>query len=127
MIQLTPQMRILVATKAVDFRKGIDGLCALCRRELSCDPFSGTVFVFCNKSRTALRILVYDGQGFWLCHKRLSRGRFGSWPPKGSGSASILMVHELQLLLWNGNPEGGGVAPLWKPLHSDEDKDAHSY
>ena len=64
MIQITPQMRILVATAAVDFRKGIDGLARLCRQELQADPFSGWMFVFRNRRATTLKVLVYDGQGF---------------------------------------------------------------
>lgn len=72
MIQVTPQMRIRVAVEPVDFRKGIDGLACLCRATLDSDPFSGCVFVFCNKSRKAVKILVYDGQGFWLCQNHLS-------------------------------------------------------
>ena len=87
MIQLTPQMRLLVAAEPVDFRKGIDGLCAVCRQQLDLDPFSGTLFVFVNRSRQAIRMLAYDGQGYWLCHKRLSRGRF-VWnfdPARGPG------------------------------------------
>jgi len=67
MIQVTPQMRIRVAVEPADFRKGIDGLACVCREVLRSDPFSGCLFVFCNKSRKAIKILVYDGQGFWLC------------------------------------------------------------
>ena len=63
MNQLTPQMRILVGVEAVDFRKGIDGLARLCREVLTADPFSGWLFVFRTRRYTALRILVYDGQG----------------------------------------------------------------
>jgi transposase len=63
MIQITPQMRILVAVEAVDFRNGIDGLARVCKQQLRSDPFSGALFVFCNRRRTALKILVYDGQG----------------------------------------------------------------
>ena len=70
MIQIAPQMRILVCAQPVDFRKGIDGLLRISREVFRCDPFSGALFVFCNKQRTALRILAYDGQGFWMCHKR---------------------------------------------------------
>ena len=55
MIQLTPQMRLLVAIEPVDFRKGIDGLCAVCRKRLEQDPFSGTLFIFVNRSRQAIR------------------------------------------------------------------------
>ena len=80
MIQLTPQMRIVAATEPVDFRCGIDGLARLCKEALKHDPFNGWVFVFRNRSAKALKILVYDGQGFWLCHKRLSSGKFCWWP-----------------------------------------------
>jgi len=75
MIQITAHMRILVAVEPVDFRKGIDSLAALCRQKLQSDPFSGTLFVFVNKFRQALRVMTYDGQRFWLCHKRLSKDR----------------------------------------------------
>ena len=72
MIALAPQMRILVAVKPVDFRNGIDGLGGVCRRELERDPLSGSVFVFRNRRGTAVKILVYDGQGFWLCQNQPS-------------------------------------------------------
>ena len=104
MIQLTPQMRILVAVEPVDFRKGIDGLCGICRRYFQLDPMQGTTFVFCNRRRTALKLLVYDGQGFWLCQKRLSQGSFQWWPSKNDSKLHSLAVHELQMLLWNGDP-----------------------
>jgi hypothetical protein len=71
MIQITPQMRVVVAVEPADFRKGIDGLARLCQETLKRDPFSGWVFVFRNRKATALKILVYDGQGFWLCYKKL--------------------------------------------------------
>jgi transposase len=67
MIQITPQMRILLAVEPVDFRKGIDGLAACCRQALGTDPLAGALVVFRSRSRRALKILVYDGQGFWLC------------------------------------------------------------
>ena len=114
MIQVTPQMRIRVAVEPADFRKGIDGLASLCRGALSSDPFSGCVFVFCNKSRKAIKILVYDGQGFWLCQKRLSKGRFPWWPQSVSASSRTLQAHQLAVLLSGGNPETAqGVRP-WR-------------
>ena len=58
MIQITPQMRILLAIEPVDFRKGIDGLAAVCQNALGSDPFSGYVFVFMNKKKTAIKILT---------------------------------------------------------------------
>ena len=72
MIQITPQMRILLAVEPVDFRRGIDGLSRLCRESLGADPLSGTAFVFRNRRGTAVRVLVYDGQGMWLCHNQPS-------------------------------------------------------
>ena len=118
MIQLTPQMRILVAIEPVDFRKGIDGMAKVCKEALDQDPFGGTVFVFRNRRATAVKILVYDGQGFWLCHKRLSRGRFRWWPVRGYRSkvAKRLAAHQLQVLLSAGNPAGAQGAPDWRPV-----------
>ncbi len=71
MLQITPQTKVLVAVEPADFRRGIDGLAQLCRERLRHDPFVGTVFVFRNRRGTALKVLTYDGQGFWLCHKKL--------------------------------------------------------
>ena len=117
MIQLAPQMRILVAVDPVDFRKGIDGLASICRQKIKSDPFSGTVFVFRNKKKTAIKIITYDGQGFWLCQKRLSTGTFKWWP--NSEQAGVhLAVHELQLLIWNGNPQKAQVAPQWRKINN---------
>lgn len=112
MIQVTPQMRILLAVGPTDFRRGIDGLAKVCREELSRDPFSGTVFVFCNRRRTAVKLLVYDGQGFWLCHKRLSSGRFRYWPE--GGRLESLEAHELGVLLSGGDPAAAKGAPQWR-------------
>jgi transposase len=106
MIQITPHMQIFLSVAPVDFRKGIDGLVALCRRQFQMDPFGGTLFVFCNKSRKALRILCYDGQGFWLCHKRLSRGRF-AWDFQRNDRKAVvrsLVALQLQELIWNRYP-----------------------
>lgn len=114
MIQLTPQTRILVATHPVDFRKGIDGLAAICRFKLEQDPFSGTVFVFRNRRGTSLKLLVYDGQGFWLLQKRLSTGTLKWWPD--SKKLTSFAVHQLQALLWNGR--FGREAPkLWRQVN----------
>ena len=89
MLQLTPHMRLLVCVDPVDFRKGIDGLVRICRDELAEDPFRGTLFVFRNRRATAVKVLAYDGQGFWLCQKRLSTGRFGWWPVFGNVSGRL--------------------------------------
>ena len=116
MIQLTPQMRLLLAVEPVDFRKGIDGLVAVCRQRLAADPLTGGLFVFSNRRRRALKILVYDGQGFWLCQKRLSRGRFRWWPANGSAASKALAAHQLHVLLSAGNAEAVQAAPAWRPV-----------
>lgn len=117
MIQIIPQMRILLAVAPVDFRKGIDGLAGVCRKVLAADPFSGCMFVFRNRRATTIKILVYDGQGFWLAQKRLSQGRFSWWPAAAADGVSAgLAAHELQLLLWNGEPNRTRVAPAWRNL-----------
>jgi transposase len=116
MIQIAPQMRILLARAPVDFRKGIDGLAALCRQSLQIDPMTGVVMVFCSRSRRALQVLVYDGQGYWLCQKRLSQGRFTGWPESVDGATARLDPHQLHLLLWNGDPSGGQTAPMWRAV-----------
>lgn len=116
MIQITPQMRILVAVEAVDFRKGIDSLARLCQDHLQADPFSGSVFVFRSRRATAIKVLVYDGQGFWLAQKRLSSGRFRWWPTSPVDAALPLEAHQLQVLLAAGNPAGAQAPPMWRRL-----------
>ena len=118
MLQITPQMKILVAIQPVDFRKGIDGLVQVCKSVLGQDPFGGGVFAFRNRRATSLKVLVYDGQGFWLCQKRLSEGRFRWWPVDcdSSGPAKRLAAHQLQVLLCAGNPDATKAAPDWRPV-----------
>lgn len=116
MLSIAPQMRILVAVEPADFRKGIDGLAGICRNALQENPFSGCVFVFRNRRATAIKILVYDGQGFWLCQKRLSKGRFQWWPESAVAAVRELEARDLQLVVWNGDPSRGAMKPLWRGL-----------
>jgi transposase len=115
MLQLTPQSRIFVALQPVDFRKGIDGLTAVCRQALGENPLGGAVYVFRNRAGTTLKLLVYDGQGFWLCTKRLSQGRFQWWPTAPTPSVR-LSARELTILLWNGYPDRAQMAPAWRQV-----------
>lgn len=84
MITVPAGIRVLVATKPVDFRKGGDGLAALVREALGEDPFSGTIFVFRCKRADRVKILAWDGSGLVLFWKRLEHGAF-RWPPISNG------------------------------------------
>lgn len=109
-------MRVLVAIEPVDGRKGIDSLARLCQDKLGDDPFSGCVFVFRSRSGTAIRLLTYDGQGFWLLQKRLSRGRF-QWWPEATGASKPLEAYEAQLLLAAGDVSRVRAAPMWRRVN----------
>jgi transposase len=117
LIQITPQMRVLVAIEPVDGRKGIDSLARLCQDKLVEDPFCGCVFVFRSRSGTAIRLLTYDGQGFWLLQKRLSKGRF-QWWPEASGASKPLEAYEAQLLLAAGDVSRVRAAPMWRRVNA---------
>lgn len=116
MIQLVPQLRILLACEPVDFRKGLDSLLALCKGPLAQDPFSGTLFVFRNRSGTALKLLVYDGTGYWLCLKRFSQGRLQWWPRTADTPLHPLEAQQLSVLLYNGLPEQAGFVATWRKV-----------
>ncbi len=119
MIQITPHIRIFLCIAPIDFRKGIDGLSRVCCDVLGQDPFSGSMFIFRNKRKTTLKILLYDGQGYWLFVKRLSSGRFNWWPKNEKTSSINLTPAQLHLLIWNGNLLDERMAltsPQWKNI-----------
>jgi transposase len=104
-----------LATEPVDFRKGIDALAAVCRQRLDDNPLEGAVYVFRNRSGTSLKLLLYDGQGYWMMLKRLSQGRF-SWWPNSADARVPLSARELIILTWNGNPERAQMAKDWRKV-----------
>jgi transposase len=115
MIRLSTKSKILLAVKPVDFRRGIDGLCGLCRIELGENPRSGSVFVFINRNRTQIKILTYDGTGFWLVTKRLSEGRY-KWWPKTVDPITGCDAKRLIVLLWGENPDLVSDPGLWQKV-----------
>lgn len=116
MLQLVPQMKLLLAHEPVDFRKGVDALVALCKAHLEEDPFSGALFVFRNRRGTALKLLTYDGVGFWLTLRRFSQGRIRWWPASGGEKLHPLAAQQLAVLLYNGDPERARFAPAWRQI-----------
>ena len=116
MIQITPQMRVVVAVEPADFRKGIDGLARVCKEVLQHDPFAGWVFVFRNRPATAVKLLVYDGQGFWLCTSGFPAGGFAGGRRRRRRRPRRWRRHQLHVLLSAGNPEAVQAAPAWRPV-----------
>lgn len=98
MISLSAQSKAYVAIRPVDFRKGISGLQAVCEQHLKQDSMSGAFFLFRNKRMNSIKVLAYDGQGYWLMQKRLSRGRFPWWP-ESTRPGSELDYRKLQLII----------------------------
>jgi transposase len=78
----------MVASKPVDFRKGMDSLAALVTQALASDPFAGDIFIFRSKRLDRLKVLVWDGSGLCLLTKRLESGAF-VWPPVRDGSVTL--------------------------------------
>jgi len=113
MLQITSQHLLLLAVEPTDFRKGICSLKAVCQQKLSSDPFSGAIFVFTNRTRTSVKLLVYDASGFWLSQKRFSQGKLAWWPTDKTQTVS-LRASELQILLAQGNPIKAAIPKDWR-------------
>ena len=110
MIQITAQHKLYLWVQPVDFRKGIDGLAGLCRQQ-GCSPYDGTIYAFRNKRSIAVKLLIYDGTGFWLCTKRFSKGKLKYWP--NSCDASICAT-TMAIILNQGIPTP--LMPSWHKL-----------
>ena len=99
-----------MASTHIDFRKGIDGISAICRNQIKINPLEGAIFLFYNRAKTSIKVLAYDGQGFWLCSKRLSQGSF-IWKsqlkkninPTPTLAAKQICHRILHVLINNGN------------------------
>jgi transposase len=109
MMALGPATKVHLLAGHTDMRRGFDGLYALAHGLLAADPLSGHVFGFCNKGRTRLKLLYWDGSGLWVCAKRLDKGRF-AWPqsestssggvgPSSASRAVVMSQTELAMLL----------------------------
>ena len=97
MIELTGK-RVYLACGKTDMRKSINGLAAIVEGGFKLDLFEEALFVFCNRNRDRIKILEWDGDGFWLHFKRLEKGHF-RWPDPGENATMILTGEELGLLL----------------------------
>lgn len=118
MLVVSPKHKVYLAVQAIDFRRGIDGLSALCRHQFSQDPFSGHYFIFRNRRASAIKILMFDSQGFRLFQKRLSKGTFQHWT-KSPTSVIMLNSTQLQVLLQNGDPAAVNTETPWRLITDD--------
>ncbi len=90
--------RVYLACGHTDMRKNINGLSGIVQDAFRLDPFGEAIFVFCNRNRDRLKILEWDGDGFWLYFKRLEKGRF-RWPKTGDEPTMTLNSEDLRILL----------------------------
>lgn len=89
---------VYLACGHTDMRKSINGLSAIVEGSFQLNPFENALFVFCNRSRDRVKILEWDGDGFWLYFKRLEKGRF-RWPATDETKTMALTGAELHVLL----------------------------
>ena len=110
MISLSAATRVFVVSGFTDMRKSFNGLYGIVAQQLQHDPTSGHVFVFCNRSRNRIKLLLWDGSGLWVCAKRLEKGRF-HWPwiaepdetdSNSSDRDAYILTHESLTLLLGG-------------------------
>ena len=87
MLSWAAPVQIYLARGTTDLRRSVDGLAGLVRNAMERDPFSGHLFVFCNRRRDRVKILVFESSGFWVLYKRLEKGTF-AWPDGEGGSVS---------------------------------------
>ena len=91
-----PGLRVMVASKPVDFRRGMDGLAALVTQALLADPFAGDVFIFRSKRTDRLKLILWDGSGLCMVTKRLEAGGF-AWPPVHDGAVALSVAQPRML------------------------------
>lgn len=114
MIGLPSSIRIVMSTEPTDMRRGIDGLCALVKRQFDESAFSGTLFVFLSRRRDRAKVLWWSAGGFSVYYKRLEKGRFRRPMPDADGRV-VLSSGELQALLEGIDLRGARRARLWRP------------
>ena len=89
MLSLDGRRRIWLCTIPTDMRRSFDGLSAMVRNELGADPTSGSWFAFVNRRRTMMKVLAFDGDGYWIWSKRLEAGRFASGGETRTGKVAL--------------------------------------
>lgn len=113
MLSFSGSLKVFVAVEACDMRKGFNGLHAVVTERLGEEPRTGALFVFCNRRRTRIKILFWDGTGLWVLTKRLERGTF-SWPRNVEpGTAKLKLTPQALAMLTDGVDLRGGKLRPW--------------
>jgi transposase len=121
MISIPAAVAVFVIHEPVSFGCGIDGMRGHCKRILQKDPISAGYFLFVNKKRNQARVIWYDGQGFLLCTKRLSKGSFRNWPGAGECGFSLVEYFQAQGLIAGANPHEQCYGEIWKKVSPNLD------
>lgn len=118
MLALTPHIQVILCLSAIDFRLGIDRLASLIEATLKLPPDNGWIYIFCNKKRTCLKLLCFDGSGYWLMQKRAAKAKF-PWPesrPSSLNGSMSLAVEELMSLINLKPPVSSAHDSTWKKI-----------
>lgn len=120
MLSFTGSLKVYVTVEPCDMRKGYHGLQALVAQRLGADVKSGALFCFCNRQRTRLKVLYWDGTGLWVMTKRLEKGTF-SWPKAGeAGQVKLRLVPEVFAMLNDEIPAVSEDAPPGMSVNSSK-------
>lgn len=118
MIQLSHHTPLFIGIDPIDFRCGIDKLALVSEQISALNPKDGCLFIFRNRGATSIKLLAYDGNGYWLMQKRLSQGKL-KWWPRESGEAK-LSASELMILLRGDDPRGV-FSEDWRAIRRTDD------
>lgn len=121
MITFDSTYTVLVGLDPIDFRAGINRLSSIAQAQFNKDPRERFVFVFRNKRKTDIKLICYDGNGFFLGHKRLSKGKL-SWWPRTEGESLSIDSSQLARLLKGVDPRGG-FHPDWTRIENDVERE----
>jgi hypothetical protein len=114
MIHVSPNATIYVVSTPVSFTGRLKSTLGICRDLLQIEPMDGCYIVFRNRSGTMLRVVLYDGDGFWLCEKTFSKGSIRTWFD-GEGITQV-SARELSVLLWRGDLQKVQFPEFWKKM-----------
>ena len=115
LINVTAATEIFVFHDPVNFNMGFAGMIGFCRRILDLEPMNGAYFLFRSKLGQQIRVLTYDGDGWWLATKKFSHGSVRYWP-KTLEAMSQIEAREFLLLLLRGDLQGARLPELWKKI-----------